>query len=178
MREKKIEYGIKVGPRVDMTKLHPEMVERMWKLDEALKDRKQWVLCYSGYRDPREQDVMFLQGRGEPMEIMRLRIELKLPDLTMAEMRRVVTYAKGSESPHCFGMAIDCVPMASRGKYLGKLLWNPDQQKQDRNHWARFGKAVEDVGMKWGGKFRGGTVEVPWDAPHAELANWKDLKNG
>lgn len=73
----------------------------------------------------------------------------------------IVTKAKGGQSPHNFGMAVDLCPLK-----LGKLWWDAPE-----NFWLMMGELAEGIGLVWGGHFQ--SIK---DRPHIEAANWKETQ--
>jgi peptidoglycan L-alanyl-D-glutamate endopeptidase CwlK len=68
---------------------------------------------------------------------------------------KIVTNARPGESPHNYGMATDWAPT-----HNGQPFWPNASDPL----WLDYGKAVKDVGLKWGGNF---TKFI--DCPHNEL---------
>lgn len=103
------------------------------------------VLIYCTYRSIEEQDKLYAQGRTEPGPI--------------------VTNARGGESAHNFGLALDGVPTVG-----GKPAWDAPI---DGELWQKYGKCAREAGLEWGGdwpKFK--------DAPHCQYPNWKEHVHG
>jgi len=73
---------------------------------------------------------------------------------------RKVTNARGGESPHNFGEAVDVYPLEG-----GKVGIPPVSDSR----WQAIGNSGKAVGLKWGGDFK--TLK---DYPHWELPNWRD----
>lgn len=69
-----------------------------------------------------EQNALYAQGRTKP--------------------GKVVTNARGGESMHNFGLAIDVVEIKN-----GEPLWTNDR-------WAKIGQIGKSVGFEWGGDWR------------------------
>ncbi len=65
----------------------------------------------------------------------------------------IVTYAKAGESWHNYALALDFVPLKN-----GNPDWN------DREKFKIVGEIGEDLGLKWGGRFK-----KPVDLPHLEM---------
>lgn len=96
---------------------------------------------YMGIRSFVEQDGLYMKGRSLPGNI--------------------ITYARGSESPHCYGCASDWVMFDK-----GIPIW-------ETSEWEKYGSVVEKVGLAWGGVFKSFK-----DRPHNELAlavSWKKV---
>jgi peptidoglycan LD-endopeptidase CwlK len=97
------------------------------------------VKVIAGLRTYAEQDALYAQGRTKPGQI--------------------VTKAKGGQSNHNFGVALDVGIFTVDGKkYLGE---SPD--------YAKVGVIGESLGLSWGGR---------WnfvDEPHFELTEGRSL---
>lgn len=59
------------------------------------------------------------------------------------QKRPRVTFLKGGESKHQYGLAIDVCPVVN-----GKLAWN------DKALWKKIGSIGESLGLQWGGRWR------------------------
>lgn len=92
----------------------------------------------SALRTWAEQDKLYAQGRTTPGNI--------------------VTKAKGGESLHNFGLAIDVVEIKN-----GKAIWN-------NPNWNRIAGLGKEIGFKWGGDW-----ESFKDKPHFEIRFSKSL---
>jgi peptidoglycan L-alanyl-D-glutamate endopeptidase CwlK len=103
------------------------------------------VMVYEGYRSPVTQDKYYAQGRTTPGTI--------------------ITNAKGGESFHNYGVAVDIVFHKK-----GVPSW-------DNTHdWSLLGTVGKKYGFEWGGDWKGFT-----DRPHFELKlgyTLEDFKNG
>lgn len=113
--------------------LHPKVIpfakEFIIRLDKELGKT---CRVTSGYRSIEEQNELYAQGRTTE--------------------GKVVTNAKGGQSYHNFGVAIDIVEIKG-----GKALWsNPDQQAI-----ADLGKSI---GFEWGGDWKSFK-----DKPHFQM---------
>lgn len=104
------------------------------KVQELLQVMQQMGLpmkVVEGYRSIERQDALYAQGRTAPGSI--------------------VTNAKGGQSFHNYGVAVDCV-FTVKG-------WNaPDSD------WKKYGKAAEALGFEWGGSW-----ENFVDRPHIQF---------
>lgn len=91
-------------------------------------------------RTIKEQNNLYSQGRKAPGAI--------------------VTNAKGGQSPHNFGLAVDCCPMK-----LDKsdFWWNAPA-----GYWDVYGAIAKEHGLVWGGNFKSIV-----DLPHVETTDWK-----
>lgn len=94
---------------------------------------------------------------------------------------RIVTNARSGESPHNWGLAIDCIlnPKSDwwddgeratgpwDNGYDGKTLARPLVKLA----WERYGRCVRQADLNWGGDFASVV-----DLPHAELKGWRALR--
>lgn len=71
----------------------------------------------------------------------------------------VVTNAKPGQSPHNYAAAIDVVFITKDGN----VDWN--------GPWAAIGAIGEELGLVWGGRFKGLV-----DKPHFEWKEWRELR--
>lgn len=94
----------------------------------------------SGRRTIVEQDKLYAQGRTTPGEI--------------------VTKAKGGQSPHNFGLAVDLCPINPKD---GSLWWNAPDDVWNIIHLLAEERGYLDSGYDW--KF--------CDRPHVEDPRWK-----
>ncbi len=89
-----------------------------------------------------EQNRLYAQGRTAP--------------------GKIVTKAKGGQSPHNFGLAFDFCPLNESGG----LDWNAP-----KSVWAKVGEIAESHGMTWGGHFK-----TLLDLPHIEHPRWRGVR--
>jgi peptidoglycan L-alanyl-D-glutamate endopeptidase CwlK len=97
------------------------------------------VKCTDGYRSIEEQNRLYAQGRTKP--------------------GRIVTKAKGGESPHNYHLGRDYCFLLPHGA----VSWNGD--------WKLFGRTAKACGLMWGGSFRSIS-----DKPHLELTSWRSYR--
>lgn len=144
-----------------LAKVHPELAKRMYRIIQSLSTQGITLVVVQGLRTYAEQDAMYAQGRTKP--------------------GKRVTNAKGGQSNHNFGLAVDVAPMKA-----GKIDWNAPL-----NVWQAIGKAGELEGLEWGGRWKSFV-----DMPHLQLpgpsvaechilytnggleAVWKEIKIG
>jgi len=107
----------------------------------------------SGRRTITEQDKLYAIGRTIKGE----------GATTSMPMGRIVTKAKGGQSPHNFGLALDVCPINPRD---GSLWWNAPDDVWNVIHSVAEQKGYLDSGYDW--KF--------YDRPHIEDPNWKVAK--
>jgi len=87
------------------------------------------VLIYCTLRGFDEQDELYAQGRKTK--------------------GKIVTNARGGESFHQYGIALDCVPLVG-----GKPAWG------DTSLYAKIGAIGEECGMVWAGRWTGNLKET------------------
>ncbi|WP_271000071.1 N-acetylmuramoyl-L-alanine amidase family protein [Listeria seeligeri] len=96
-------------------------------------------LCVAqGYRSKTEQNALYAQGRTKPGSI--------------------VTNAKGGQSNHNFGVAVDLCLYSNDGK---KVIW-----ESTTSRWKKVVAAMKAEGFKWGGDWKSFK-----DYPHFELCD-------
>ena len=98
------------------------------------------VRVTQGLRTIAEQDALYAQGRTTP--------------------GKVVTHARGGESPHNYGAAFD-ICCTQGAPYPEDLGW-----------WEQVGEVGERVGLLWGGRWQPGKR----DLPHFERKDWRMLR--
>lgn len=116
-----------------LKKVHPELAERVTKLIDVLASQGLTVEVVQGLRTFAEQDALFAKGRTIPGQI--------------------VTSAKGGQSNHNFGLAVDLCPFVA-----GKPQWN------DNQGFIRIGAEAVKQGLEWGGDWKKFI-----DKPHVQL---------
>jgi peptidoglycan L-alanyl-D-glutamate endopeptidase CwlK len=117
-----------------LSKVHPELAKRARLLIDALAAKGFPFEVVQGLRTYAEQDALFAQCRTKPGNI--------------------VTRARGGQSNHNFGLAVDICPVRN-----GKLDWNW------RTAFLTIDSEAEKVGLLWGGDWH-----KFLDLPHVELA--------
>ncbi|WP_144556548.1 peptidoglycan-binding protein [Bacillus pumilus] len=94
-----------------------------------------FVQITSGYRSFTEQNKLYAQGRTAP--------------------GKIVTKAKGGQSNHNYGLAIDYVLLSADGR---KALWTINEK------WRRVAQIGKSLGFSWGGDWKSFK-----DYPHLEM---------
>lgn len=94
-----------------------------------------------GFRTHEEQDALYAQGRTEPGNI--------------------VTNAKGGESYHNYGLAVDFAVEAD-----GEVIWdvNYDGNDNGKSDWEEVAEIAKDLDFTWGGDW-----EDFKDYPHLQM---------
>lgn len=119
-------------------KLHPLVKEKARELINKAEAEGIKLRVTDTLRTWAEQDEKYAQGRTKAGSI--------------------VTNAKGGQSNHNFGLAMDVVEIVN-----GKAVW-------DSKNWDKIGKIGKSVGFFWGGDFKSIT-----DKPHFEMTFGKTL---
>jgi D-alanyl-D-alanine carboxypeptidase/Putative peptidoglycan binding domain len=117
-----------------LNKVHPELARRVRMLIDTFAQTGVQIEVVQGLRTFAEQDALFAQGRSRPGQ--------------------VVTRARGGQSNHNYGLAIDVVPYAN-----GKPNWNAPN-----SIWSAIGAEAEKLGLEWGGDWKRFI-----DRPHVQL---------
>lgn len=156
--------------------LRPDFMGLASQLQERMAEKSIPLLIYSTLRRFDVQARLFRQGR--PYVTIRTRADEladkwgrpDLADILMSvgpQYGPVRTNAAPGQSLHNYGVALDAAPMRN-----GEIVWGT-QDPNDMALWEAYGNAVRDLGMEWGGDWRGGLV----DMPHAQMAGvrWQDL---
>ena len=122
-------------------RLSPAMSTKADALLSALDAAGVPVVVTDGFRSSSEQDALYAQGRTAPGS--------------------KVTNARGGESAHNFGDALDVAPINA----AGFPHW-----PEDAALWERIGAAGERLGLVWGGRW-----STP-DRPHFEVPGWRSKR--
>lgn len=116
-----------------LAKVHPKLAAGVTRLIEELATQGLTVEVVQGLRTFAEQDALFAQGRTKKGQI--------------------VTNAKGGQSNHNYGLAVDLCPFVD-----GKPQWN------DNLGFVRIGAEAVKQGLEWGGSWKKFI-----DKPHVQL---------
>ena len=122
--------------------LHPIVEERSKQLVANAAAKGITILVTDGFRSSEVQDELYKKGRTID--------------------GNVVTYAKGGESYHNFGLAIDfAIKLPS-----GDVIWD---RKYDGNgnsvaDWTEVVRMAKELGFEWGGDWQGFQ-----DYPHLQM---------
>jgi hypothetical protein len=116
-----------------LSKVHPELAKRVRLVADALKARGIEIHVVQGLRTFAEQDALFAQGR--------------------TTKGKKVTNARGGQSNHNFGLAVDVCPFKG-----GQPQWN------DQKAFKAIGQEAKKLGLEWGGDW----VHIV-DEPHIQL---------
>ncbi|MCM3134468.1 M15 family metallopeptidase [Paenibacillus polysaccharolyticus] len=137
-----------------ITGLHPVVAESEGILVRKAARRGIEIVITHGYRSVEEQDALFAQGRSSSGNI--------------------VTNARGGESYHNYGLAIDFALRTPDGD----IVW--DMERDDNGNgkadWMEVVDLAKELGFTWGGDW----TNFP-DYPHLQMdfgLSIRDLKRG
>lgn len=136
-----------------ISKLHPLVRMEMQRIIETCNSKltgRAKVRISQGLRTFAEQDKIYAQGRTLP--------------------GKIVTNAKGNQSIHCFGFAVDIVLIID-GK---EASWDTikDWDGDSTSDWNECVKVFKSYGWAWGGDFKGKFK----DMPHFDKVGFNDWK--
>jgi hypothetical protein len=117
-----------------LQQIHPALSSAVRAMIADLSAKGLVVEVVQGMRTFAEQDELYAKGRTKPGEI--------------------VTQARGGESNHNYGLAVDLCPFTD-----DKPDWNAPMRT-----WAAIGAAAEKHGLEWGGQWKKFI-----DKPHVQL---------
>jgi peptidoglycan L-alanyl-D-glutamate endopeptidase CwlK len=131
--------------------INPVFRSRLVLLAEALAKRGMQTLITDGLRTFAEQDALFAQGRTKPGNI--------------------VTNARGGQSNHNYGLAVDMYPVIN-GKVFTDIPKSASVEfrKLFISIQDTAGEEAERLGLFWGARFTGIV-----DTPHIQLLAQHDL---
>jgi peptidoglycan LD-endopeptidase CwlK len=147
--------GIKQDQNVPLpTELHPIVKERSNQLVQQAAKIGIVVLITDGFRSIEEQNTIYEQGRTAEGNI--------------------VTNAKGGESYHNYGLAIDFALETP----AGDVIWDRqyDRNENGKSDWSEVVKIAKSLGFEWGGDWKDFK-----DYPHFQMdfgLTIADLQNG
>jgi len=118
--------------------LHPSVKPLFEEFLNCIEGAGYNIQITSGYRTNQQQDELYAQGR--------------------TKSGKVITNAKGGQSMHNFGIAIDIVILDASGEYI----WNIDLYK-NLWHIAKLSK-LDEKGLWWGGLWTSFKEGVHFDA--------------
>ncbi|MGN8647160.1 M15 family metallopeptidase [Gracilibacillus sp. HCP3S3_G5_1] len=113
------------------TELHPIVEEKKEELIERAKDIGISVIITDGFRSVEEQDAIYQRGRETEGTI--------------------VTYAKGGESYHNYGLAIDFALQTDDDNIIWDLEYDGNQNGE--SDWMEVVEIAKELGFSWGGDF-------------------------
>jgi len=112
--------------------LHPAVAEKKDQLISQAADRGINVVITQDFRSIEEQDTLYEKGRTAEGNI--------------------VTNAKGGESYHNFGLAIDFALMSVNGQVIWDM--NYDGNGNSKADWMEVVEIAKGLGFEWGGDWK------------------------
>lgn len=112
--------------------VHPVVKEKALKLVENSYKRGVCIAITQGYRSIEEQNELYAQGRTKP--------------------GKIVTNAKGGDSYHNYGLAIDFAIINGNNQYVWDTEADFDQDKV--SDWMEVVEEAKKLGFEWGGDFK------------------------
>ena len=122
--------------------VHPQLASRVRQLATMLAAEDIFIAVAQGLRTIAEQDALFAKGRDASGEIVN--------------KGQIVTNARGGQSWHNFGLAVDCYPLEVNAVGID---WNPQHPA-----W----KQMEQLGVSLGMTSGANWIRLV-DAPHFQL---------
>lgn len=126
-----------------LAEVNPQLANRIRAMAADLRAQGINVMVVSGYRSFAEQNRLYAQGRTTPGNI--------------------VTNARGGQSLHNYGLAVDVVPIGANGQ----PNWNVPNST-----WQKIGAAGVRQGLEWGGNW---TSFV--DRPHFQMTAGRSISS-
>lgn len=126
-----------------LAEVNPQLANRIRSMAADLKAQGINVMVVSGYRSFAEQNALYAQGRTKPGGI--------------------VTNAKGGQSLHNYGLAVDVVPLDANGQ----PNWNVPNST-----WQKIGAAGKKQGLEWGGDWKSFV-----DRPHFQMTAGRSISS-
>ncbi|MBX9973664.1 M15 family metallopeptidase [Cytobacillus firmus] len=111
------------------TALHPVVGEKKEELIAQAADKGINVVITQDFRSIEEQNALYEKGRSAEGNI--------------------VTHAKGGESYHNFGLAIDFALMSVDGQVIWDMQY--DGNGNSKADWMEVVEMAKDLGFEWGG---------------------------
>ncbi|MGR9047235.1 M15 family metallopeptidase [Halobacillus faecis] len=153
--EKELPQGVFYKKDVPLpTNLHPTVEKRKDQLVEEVKRAGINIVITEGHRSVERQDKLYEQGRSSDGQ--------------------VVTHARGGESYHNYGLAIDFALEHEDGR----IIWDTeyDGNGNGKSDWLEIAEAAKGLGFEWGGDW-----ENFKDYPHLQMdfgLSIRELKRG
>ncbi len=127
-----------IGSTKALTDVHPELRLRVMMLIKLLHANQLYFGAFMGMRTIGEQEALFAQGRTIP--------------------GKIVTQARGGQSWHNFGLAVDMVEDGDPTR--AGIQWSWANNKD----YLRIGMFAQMCGLEWGGFWKSFK-----DYPHVQL---------
>ncbi|NMO95194.1 M15 family metallopeptidase [Paenibacillus lemnae] len=137
-----------------VTDLHPAVLAQKNRLVAQTRELGIKIMITDGFRTHEEQDRLYQQGR--------------------TAVGQIVTHARGGESMHNYGLAIDFALRTDDGRVIWDL--EHDGNRNGKSDWMEVVAIAKDLGFQWGGDWD----HFP-DYPHLQMdfgLTLRDLKRG
>jgi peptidoglycan LD-endopeptidase CwlK len=126
------QYLVKYGIIKDVpmpSELHPVVEERTNQLVQKMAQKGISIIITDGFRSVEEQNSLYEKGR--------------------TTSGTIVTHAKGGESLHNFGLAVDFAIMTESGG----AIWDTefDGNGNGSSDWMEVVESAKELGFEWGG---------------------------
>jgi len=122
--------------------LHPVVEERTNQLVQQAAQKGISIVITDDFRSAVDQNILYEKGRGSEGNI--------------------VTHAKGGESYHNFGLAVDFAIKTSSGNVIWDMKF--DGNGNSISDWTEVVEMAKGLGFKWGGDW-----EEFKDYPHLQM---------
>jgi peptidoglycan LD-endopeptidase CwlK len=123
-------------------RLHPTVAQKRDELIRLANQKGISLIITEGFRTLEEQNRLYEQGRSLPGQ--------------------VVTNARGGESLHNFGLAIDFALLDTKGKASWDMTY--DGNDNSLADWMEVVNLAKELGFQWGGDWQGFK-----DYPHLQM---------
>lgn len=134
--------------------LHPIVSGQSEQLMEMAKKKGIDVIITDGFRSFEEQNLLYAKGRTEE--------------------GKIITYAKGGESYHNYGLAIDFALLNKKQEPIWDMTY--DGNGNGKSDWLEVVDIARQLGFEWGGDWQGFK-----DYPHLQMdfgLSIQDLQKG
>lgn len=131
-----------------IAKLHPRLRDEALKILQEVEIAQVGIRITQTLRTIKEQNDLYAQGRTKP--------------------GKIVTKAKGGQSPHNFGLACDFILYRKDGSISYNM--KEDLDKDGESDWMEVVAIFKKYGWTWGGDFKSFK-----DFPHFEKTFGKSL---
>jgi hypothetical protein len=139
--------------KVDKSQLHPGLVTVMDLAHKKLAGQNVPFKTYSGLRTFEQQNELYAMGR------------------TVGEEGAIVTKAKGGQSMHNYGLAVDSAPLVDADKPQGSIKFPPASGAV----WFELERALQEAAEEIDGE-HGDGIDYEWggrwkfrDVPHIQV---------
>lgn len=141
-----------------MVGVHPILQAWTLKIVEAAAYHNLYFAAFMGLRTWELQDALYSQGR-EQLDVVNARRSLAgLGPITAEENKKIVTNARGGDSWHNYGLAVDLVEDGDAQQAGVQWSWSKNLD------YLSLGKVVQTTRLEWGGLWK--SIK---DYPHIQM---------